>query len=204
MAGSIGNFRSALHGFNRTDVVQFIQAQTMEHERALRVLKEENDRLKEALEDKRTELETCQEEKAALSAQLEEALAAIPAPTEEEAPAAAEEAPLPDLEAPMAPATTVVAAASTNFDELELAAYRRAEMTERMARERAAASAQRMQSIFSQTEEKLNLTSQDLATLLDAFRNDCEQLQQVLNTTRGIVDESSASLKAAADLAGEA
>lgn len=202
MAGSIGNFRSALHGFNRTDVVQFIQAQTMEHERAIRVLKEENDRLKEALEAKRTELEVCQEEKAGLAAQLEEALAAIPAAAEE--PAAEEqEAPLPDLDAPMAPATTVVAAGPTNFDELELAAYRRAEMTERMARERAAASAQRMQTIFSQAEEKLNLTSQDLATLLDAFRNDCEQLQQVLNVTRGIVDESSASLKAASELASE-
>lgn len=200
MAGSIGNFRSALHGFNRTDVVQFIQAQTMEHERAIRVLKEENDRLKETLEEKRTALEACQEEKASLATQLEEALAAIPA----EEKVATEEAPLPDLDAPMAPATAVVASTATNFDELELAAYRRAEMTERMARERAAASAQRMQTIFSQAEEKLNLTSQDLATLLDAFRNDCEQLQQVLNTTRGIVDESSASLKAASDLAAEA
>ena len=201
MAGSIGNFRSALHGFNRTDVVQFIQAQTMEHERALRVMKEENDRLKEALEAKRLELEVCQEEKASLASQLKEALAAVPVAAEAEEAA---EAPLPNLDAPMAPATTVVAATATNFDELELAAYRRAEMTERMARERASASAQRMQTIFSQAEEKLNLTSQDLATLLDAFRNDCEQLQQVLNTTRGIVDESSASLKAAADLASEA
>lgn len=201
MAGSIGNFRSALHGFNRTDVVQFIQAQTMEHERALRVMKEENDRLKEALEAKRLELEVCQEEKASLASQLKEALAAVPVAAEAEEAA---EAPLPNLDAPMAPATTVVAATPTNFDELELAAYRRAEMTERMARERASASAQRMQTIFSQAEEKLNLTSQDLATLLDAFRNDCEQLQQVLNTTRGIVDESSASLKAAADLASEA
>lgn len=200
MAGSIGNFRSALHGFNRTDVVQFIQAQTMEHERALRVMKEENDRLKEALEAKRLELEVCQEEKASLASQLKEALAAVPVAAEAEEAA---EAPLPNLDAPMAPATTVVAATATNFDELELAAYRRAEMTERMARERASASAQRMQTIFSQAEEKLNLTSQDLATLLDAFRNDCEQLQQVLNTTRGIVDESSASLKAAADLASE-
>ena len=201
MAGSIGNFRSALHGFNRTDVVQFIQAQTMEHERALRVMKEENDRLKEALEAKRLELEVCQEEKASLASQLKEALAAVPVAVEAEEAA---EAPLPNLDAPMAPATTVVAATATNFDELELAAYRRAEMTERMARERASASAQRMQTIFSQAEEKLNLTSQDLATLLDAFRNDCEQLQQVLTTTRGIVDESSASLKAAADLASEA
>lgn len=198
MASSIGNFRSALHGFNRTDVVQFIQSQTMEHEHALRVLREENDRLKDALEQKRVEAEGYLAEKEALAAQLEEILAAAPAAEEE-----ANEAPLPDLDAPMAPTATVVAAAATNFDELELAAYRRAEMTERMARERAAASAERMKTIFSQAEEKLNLTSQDLATMLDAFRNDCEQLQQVLATTRGIVDESSASLKAAAELTSD-
>ena len=41
MAASVENFRSALHGFNRTDVVQFIQAQTVEHEKALRLLQDE-------------------------------------------------------------------------------------------------------------------------------------------------------------------
>ena len=42
------NFRSALNGFNRTDVVQFIQRQTVEHEKAMRHLREENARLKQA------------------------------------------------------------------------------------------------------------------------------------------------------------
>ena len=64
------------------------------------------------------------EETAAVSETAEEVLeTAAPA---EETPAAEDEIPLPDLDAPMAPATTVVAAGPTNFDELELAAYRRA------------------------------------------------------------------------------
>ena len=42
------NFRSALNGYNRTDVVQFIQRQTIEHEKAMRLLREENARLKQA------------------------------------------------------------------------------------------------------------------------------------------------------------
>ncbi|MGM9553424.1 MAG: hypothetical protein ACI3V2_03895 [Faecousia sp.] len=194
MAVNIENFRTALHGFNRTDVVQFIQAQTTEHEKALRLLREENTRLQEALEAARAEA-------AEASAQLEALTAA-----QEAAAQSAEAVPAPSesaLNAPMAPVASVVAAAPSNFNEMELAAYRRAEMTERMARERAAASAERMKTVFAQADEKLTLTSQDFATLLDAFRNDFDKMEQLLSTAQGIVDESSAGLKAAAEVAGE-
>lgn len=194
MAVNIENFRTALHGFNRTDVVQFIQAQTTEHEKALRLLREENTRLQEALEAARAEA-------AEAKAQLE----ALPA-AQEAAAQSAEAVPAPSesaLNAPMAPVASVVAAAPSNFNEMELAAYRRAEMTERMARERAAASAERMKTVFAQADEKLTLTSQDFATLLDAFRNDFDKMEQLLSTAQGIVDESSAGLKAAAEVAGE-
>ncbi len=194
MAANIENFRSALHGFNRTDVVQFIQAQTTEHEKALRLLREENARLQEALEAARAEAEELTSQKEALAAELEAAKQPVNTP----APAV-----IP-LDAPIASAASVVAAAPTNFDELELAAYRRAEMTERMARERATASAERMKTIFAQADKKLSLTSQDFATLVDTFRSDFEKVQQVLTTAQGIVDESSAGLKAAAEIAGEA
>ena len=56
MADSL-NFRNALNGFNRTDVVQFIQNQTTEHEKEMRLLREENARLQEALDAARTEAE---------------------------------------------------------------------------------------------------------------------------------------------------
>lgn len=194
MAVNIENFRTALHGFNRTDVVQFIQAQTAEHEKALRLLREENTRLQEALEAARAEAAEAKAQLEALTAAQEAAAQSaedIPAPSE------------PALNAPMAPVASVVAAAPSNFNEMELAAYRRAEMTERMARERAAASAERMKTVFAQADEKLTLTSQDFATLLDAFRNDFDKMEQLLSTAQGIVDESSAGLKAAAEVAGE-
>lgn len=194
MAANIENFRSALHGFNRTDVVQFIQAQTTEHEKSLRLLREENARLQEALEAARAKAERLNLQNEALTAELEAAKQAVNTPEPAEIP----------LDAPIAPAASVVATAPTNFDELELAAYRRAEMTERMARERATASAERMKTIFAQADKKLSLTSQDFATLVDTFRSDFEKVQQVLTTAQGIVDESSAGLKAAAEIAGEA
>lgn len=200
MADSMPGFRSALNGFNRNDVVQFIQTQTIEHEKALRVLRDENARLQEALDAARAE----NEELRSLNASLTElkqaeapaqAVPEAPAPVVTEAPAA--------LDAPMMPAATVVKAAAPDFNEMELAAYRRAEMTERMARERANSSAERMKAIFSQADEKLAVTSQDFKTLLDAFQTNFGQMTQLLETAQGIVDESSSSLKAASDICSE-
>lgn len=197
MAATLPAFRSALHGFNRTDVVQFIQSQTAAHEKSLRLLREEIARLEDALKAANEELDAC---KAAAEAAAAEP-APEEAPAEPEAPAAA---PQPaTLDAPMAPPVTVIKAAAPDFDEMELAAYRRAELTERMARERAASSAERMRTIFAQADEKLSVTSQDLKTLLDAFQSDFAQMQQLLETAQGIVDESSSSLKAASDICAE-
>lgn len=201
MAAAI-NFRNALNGFNRTDVVQFIQNQTIEHEKELRILREENVRLQEALDAARAEAE---EAKAAMASMISvssdtgsiPAIDDITAPeedTEEAAPATA------PLDAPIPPAATVVSPAPPDYNEMELAAYRRAEMTERMARERATASANRMKAVFAQADEKLNVTSRDFTTLLDSFRNDFEKMEQLLSTAQGIVNESSSGLKAASDL----
>lgn len=189
------NFRSALNGFNRADVVQFIQNQTTEHEKALRLLREENARLREELDVLRAQL-----------AQRPAEPDPVPAPIElPEPPAASEPEPAaaPDLDAPIAPAASVVSVAPAEFNELELAAYRRAELAERIAKERAAASAERMRSVFAQADEKLNVTAQDFATLMETFRHDFDQIQQLLATAQGIVSESSGSLKAASDICAE-
>jgi len=201
MADSMPGFRSALNGFNRNDVVQFIQAQTIEHEKALRVLRDENARLSEALTAARAENDELRALNASLSEMAQTAAPAEPVP-EAPVPAAAPVAPA-TLDAPMTPAVTVVKAAAPDFNELELAAYRRAEMTERMARERANSSAERMKAIFSQADEKLAVTSQDFKTLLDAFQTNFGQMEQLLQTAQGIVDESSSSLKAASDICNE-
>ena len=48
MADQTQRFRAALNGFNREDVVQFIQSLTSRHDRETADLKEEKDRLQEA------------------------------------------------------------------------------------------------------------------------------------------------------------
>lgn len=206
---AIDNFRSSLHGFNRTDVVQFIQQQTAAHEKSMRTLKEENVRLQSALEELRAENERLTAQNEALTLEVEAVRLAMleekPAPVEEPAPVAEPEpvAQTPVLDAPIAPVQTVVTAAPSDFSEMELAAYRRAEMTERLARERAEASTNRMRMIFAQTDEKLSISAQDLKTACDAIRNDYEQLQQVLAVLQGIVNESTNGLKSAADICDE-
>ena len=185
------NFRTAMRGFNRTDVVQFIQRLTAEHEKELRALREENERLTNALDAAQTDLQAAVDEKAVLEDQLL-ALRELP----EEAEAAA-----PDvLDAPIAPAEAVSTPAGANLTELELAAYRRAEMAERLARERAAAADEQMKALFAQSREKLTLATGDFATMLEAFQTNFDQLRQVIQSAQGVLTESGDGLTAVEDM----
>ena len=202
-------FRTQLKGFHREDVINFIQQQTQEHERRVRTMQEEIVRLQGELNDARTEAErahgaqeaeaeTTQEELAQASERcaeleaenaaareeierltkrceaLEEAAAKQPEPTAEEKPAADE---------------------PENYKELELAAYRLAELAERMAKERAAASDEQMKRILALTDERLMHTSQDFQTLLETFTKDFEQLRQVIRSAQALVAESAGGLQ---------
>lgn len=202
-------FRTQLKGFHREDVINFIQQQTQEHERRVRTMQEEIVRLQGELNDARTEAErahgaqeaeaeTTQEELAQASERcaeleaenaaareeiarltkrceaLEEAAAKQPEPTAEEKPSAEE---------------------PENYKELELAAYRRAELAERMAKERAAASDEQMKRILALTDERLMHTSQDFQTLLETFTKDFEQLRQVIRSAQALVAESAGGLQ---------
>ena len=200
MAATNINFRSALNGFNRTDVVQFLQAQTTEHERELRAAQAENARLQEELAAVRSEVENARAEAEHATAEMEAARTAL-----EQALLQSGETSLPQaptaLNAPMAPAA--LSGTPSDFNELELAAYRRAEMTERIARERAASAAERLRSVFAQADAKLLLAGQDFSTLLDAFRHNFDQLQQSIAAAQSVMDESADSLKAAEALCAE-
>lgn len=202
-------FRTQLKGFHREDVINFIQQQTQEHERRVRTMQEEIVRLQGELDDARTEAErahgaqeaeaeTTQEELAQANERcaeleaenaaareeiarltkrceaLEEAAAKQPEPAAEEKPAAEE---------------------PENYKELELAAYRRAELAERMAKERAAASDEQMKRILALTDERLMHTSQDFQTLLETFTKDFEQLRQVIRSAQALVAESAGGLQ---------
>ncbi len=164
MAVPMGQFRSALHGFNRSDVAQFIQALTSEHERKMRMLREENLRLQEQI------------------AALEEA--AQNAKPDEAQPQSSEK--------PAEPET---------LHAQELAAYRRAEQSERKAQERAARSAEQMKQIYAQAERKLQRATQDIGAVTATIGTSFAELQTLLLAARATVDGTSEELAAACTLA---
>ena len=200
-------FRTQLKGFHREDVINFIQQQTQEHERRVRTMQEEIARLQGELNDARAEAErahgaqeaeaeTTQEELTQASERCAELEAENAAAREEIARLtkrceALEEAKQPEPEAEEKPA----AEEPENYKELELAAYRRAELAERMAKERAAASDEQMKRILALTDERLMHTSQDFQTLLETFTKDFEQLRQVIRSAQALVAESAGGLQ---------
>ena len=191
-------FRTAFNGFNRTDVVQFIQKQTSEHEKNLRVLRDENRQLKQGLSEAKSDRDALADEKRGLEdelAALREKLAAAEQKNAEltELVESVTHSKTPVLDRPMATDVTM----SNSFDEMELTAYRRAELTERMARERAQASADRMKQILSQGFEKISTLEGDYALLSDVCRNDFARMQELLQNAREILNESSDGLRAA-------
>ena len=151
-------FRTAVSGFNRTDVVNYIESTSIEHQKALRKLTDERDKL--AAENARLQvelaglqkrLEQAQADNDALSGQVnalaqegsdlaeqlkkseearQELLARpVPQPAEPEEPAPQPEEPEKSEEPE--------AAQEPSLTEKELTAYRRAEQTERNAAVRA-------------------------------------------------------------------
>ena len=186
------NFRTAMRGFNRTDVVQFIQNLTAQHEKELRALQEETDRLTGTLETAQAERDAAVAEKSALEEQLL---------TLRERPDAPEASPV-DLDAPLAPPEGQPAP-SEKLNELELAAYRRAEMAERLARERAASADEQLQALFAQMQDKLKLAAGDFDTVLNAFQTDFERLRQVIQSAQYALSDSGSGVKAVESLFGE-
>lgn len=200
------NFRTALHGFNRDDVVQFIEVKTLEHEKELRAKNDEIARLQSELDDRKMQLDLANAEidklQETLSAKAEPAAAAAPpsvppssAPSAEQAPdGSALEAPMPlvGAELPQAPG-------ASNLNEMELAAYRRAELAERHARERAASVYQQIQAVFNQSNAKIANSNQDLDTLVETLRSDAQALLSALNTVRGVYTETSDAFRAVGD-----
>ena len=74
----ISKFRSALGGFNREDVVNYIESMSLEQQKQLRKLQEENEKLRseknalaELLAAANSDLSTLREQDAALSEQVE-------------------------------------------------------------------------------------------------------------------------------------
>ena len=209
-------FRNALHGFNRDDVVSYIDSTAKQHEAELRQAQEQNLRLQRQLdeanqiiaslrasENVQQELDAAKErisrllqDNEALAEQvntLEEALAN--APKEPEVP----EVVTQDLTAPIPAIQEVLpveVAPSKDYTELELAAYRRAELAERVARERAADVYREVNAVFTNATSKMDSGRQDLEQMTRTIQADVNQLMNVLAGIRSAYDEAEVSFNA--------
>ncbi len=142
-------FRSAIGGFNRQDVVQYIEYLNTKHTSQVNQLTSELEFLRQ---------------------QLERAQAGAPA----EPPAPVE----PSIQ---------------NFTEAELEAYRRAERTERNARERAEQIYRQATGTLADATALVDDAAGRLGTMADSVKEQLAQLQSAIETSK-------ASLKDAADI----
>ena len=217
------NFRTALHGFNREDVVAYIDSVSLEQEKERRFLQDANVRLQKELDEAKAALEEAKENPELL-AQLEEARSKL---SEAEASVEAlkaentsllaknhaleaelsqlrEQKTVPNaapLSSPIPPVAEVLPAqpSQRDYSELELAAYRRAEVTERLARERAADVYRQVRAVFSNASARFDTGKSDLDQLTRNLQMDVNHLLQLRSTIRSAYSEAEQSFQAVSD-----
>ena len=191
------NFRTAFNGFNREDVVHYLEYINTKHTNQLNQLTAENESLRERLErlpdaeSQRMLVESLAEKCRNLTGQLEEAtsraqtlerqLAAAQSQCAELTQAAqAAQAAQPEPETGLTP---------TASDELE--AYRRAERIEREAKERSELVYYQANSVLSQTTAKVDSLSADITQMADQVVSQLTQLQAAVSSGKQALQEAS-------------
>lgn len=171
MAEQIQKFRSALGGFNREDVVQFIQSITARHETELNELRDDNRRLENARQAQEAESGALKAEIAKLQAALTESQAKL-----NEAAA----------QAPQCP----------DWKGEELAAYRRAEEVERQSRERAAQLHNSLTALIADASVQMDESSAALSEVMERLNADLMALRSAMDGGKAVLSDTAASLRA--------
>lgn len=185
------NFRTAFNGFNREDVVHYLEYINTKHTNQLNQLTAENESLRERLErlpdaeSQRLLVESLEEKCRNLTGQLEEATSRADALERQLAAAqnrCAEltQAAQPEAETGLTP---------TASDELE--AYRRAERIEREAKERSELVYYQANSVLSQTTAKVDSLSADITQMADQVVSQLTQLQAAVSSGKQALQEAS-------------
>ena len=161
-------FRSAFNGFNRDDVVHYLEYLNSKHTAQVNQLTSEADFL-------RSRLESAQPD-----SQLAETVAALEQERNElRAQVEALQARLAELEQA---ASSPAAASFSPSDELEV--YRRAERTERMARERADLIYRQANGVLSEAAVRANDAAALITPLADQAMSQLTQLQEVIASSK--------------------
>ncbi len=181
MSEPVQNFRTAFHGFNREDVVRFLETATARHTAEVNQLRDEIARLEGDLSLLRTrsgdgasqeELDALQAENARLKAQVEE------------------------LETQLTEPAATPIRDETNWKDEELAAYRRAETVERQARNRAAQMYHRVNGLIADLAARMDGSKAEMTAAAEALGQALDQLQLALDGGQSILTEGVATLRA--------
>lgn len=176
------NFRSAFNGFNREDVVHYLEYINSKHTAEVNQLKSEIDFLNTKLEtreytpDQAEQIVALTEERDALAAQVAELVERCAA-LEAQKPVQVEEK-----------------CEFTPVDELE--AYRRAERTERMARERAELVYHQINGVLAEVTAKVDGTAAEIGAMTDQVMAQLGQLQLAVSGSKQALKDAAATMYA--------
>ena len=186
------SFRSALNGFNREDVVHYLEYLNTKHSNQVNQLTAENETLRqqvEALPDA--------ESQRLLVASLEEKCAELTRQLEQSQSRCAE---LEQLEqfhcaVPEQPAPVQEPALSPSASE-ELEAYRRAERIEREAKERAELVYFQANSVLTEASARVDGISSDITEMADKVMTQLTQLQVAVSSSKQALQDASSIMGA--------
>ena len=191
------NFRTAFNGFNREDVVHFVEYLNARHTAEINQLKAEldllrsradavrNDDQSQELDRLRQENEHLNHEVAMLNSRLEAAYAQQTTSD-------------PELQAQLDQLQqkydALKAETESSGSARELEAYRRAERTERIARERAELVYHQVNGVLADASCKVDAAASQLGELTDRVSAQLAQLQQAVAGNRQALADASATL----------
>ena len=175
-------FRSALNGFNRSDVANYIETSSAEHQRALQALQMQVDNLTGELEQAQAALDAQVSRNTELQKQLEETETALKSTEEalDEAMTMLTEEPEPVEEEEETP----------DYASMELEAYRRAEAMERASSERVAKVNQQLNDLLDQVSGRYEQTGQEIQVLTEDIRINLARLEEALSDLNVIFEET--------------
>lgn len=176
------NFRTSFNGFNREDVVHYLEYLNNKHAAQVNQLNTELEELRaRAANDQSQLVASLQEECAALSIQLEQA----------EAEKAALEERCAQLEATHAP--TIMLEEKPTISTLaseELETYRRAERIEREARERAELVYFQANGVLTEATAKVDGLSAEITDMADQVMRQLTQLQMAVSSSKQALQDA--------------
>lgn len=202
MDNTVQSFRPAFHGFNRDDVVHYLENLTNQHTIRVNQLTDDLKRAEDALAEKEALAAQQAEALSQLEARVEELTAAL---DEAASPEAAQEAEhireenaalaarVAELEAQLA---EKAAEPETDWGAQELTAYRRAESMERLTRGRASALCHQTNDLVSSITRDLAANRKQLDLAAEAMGKALEDLQTALDNSCATLEKGSADFGA--------